>query len=161
MCRIIPTCVGGRIYPPKYFHPTLIMACADMPWPVIPSTLLLLHAPPPPSPPSPPLPHPPLSPPPPPPAASLDGTLKLWDTSEEGGGPKSFFDKPSNEWKKILKEMATFVGNQDGVKEGRLSKDMTNIVSGGRQTVFGLSCVHMHLGVHAFEITCINLHACV
>ena len=134
------------------------MACADMPWPVIPSTLLLLLAP---APPSPLLPLLPLrSPPPPPPAASLDGTLKLWDTSEEGGGPKSFFDKPSNEWKKILKEMATFVGNQDGVKEGRLSKDMTHIVSGGRQTFFGLSGVHMHSGVHVYEITCINLNAC-
>ena len=63
--------------------------------------------------------------------ASLDGTLKMWDTSEEGGGPRSFFDKPSNSWMKVRKEIATFVGNQDGVKEGRLSADMKFVVSGG------------------------------
>ena len=32
-------------YIPKYFYPTLIMACAYMPWPAIPSTLLLLLLP--------------------------------------------------------------------------------------------------------------------
>jgi WD40 repeat protein len=64
-------------------------------------------------------------------SASLDATLKMWDTSEEGGGPRSFFDKPSNSWMKIRKEIATFVGNQEGVKEGRLSSDMKFVVSGG------------------------------
>ena len=33
--------------------------------------------------------------------ASLDGTLKMWDTSEPGGGPRSLFDEPSNSWLKV------------------------------------------------------------
>ena len=47
------------------------------------------------------------------------------------GGPRSFFDKPSNSWLKVRKEVATFVGNQDGVLEGRISAALTHIVSAG------------------------------
>lgn len=63
--------------------------------------------------------------------ASLDTTLKLWDTAQESGGPKSFFEKATNSWKKIRKEVATFVGNLAAVKEGRLSADLNYVVSGG------------------------------
>jgi WD40 repeat protein len=63
--------------------------------------------------------------------ASLDNTLKLWDVSEESGGPRSFFQKDTNSWLKMRKELVTFVGNQDGVKEGRLSADLKWVVSGG------------------------------
>ena len=44
---------------------------------------------------------------------------------------RSFFDKPSNSWLKVRKEVATFVGNQDGVLEGRISAALTHIVSAG------------------------------
>ena len=34
-------------------------------------------------------------------SASTDGTLKMWDTSEEGGATKSYFDAGSSTWVKV------------------------------------------------------------
>ncbi|KAJ1490103.1 WD40-repeat-containing domain protein [Baffinella frigidus] len=56
--------------------------------------------------------------------ASLDATLKLWDVSSESGGTRSYFDKKLNTWVNVRVEMATFIGNQDAVYEGRISRDL-------------------------------------
>lgn len=64
--------------------------------------------------------------------ASLDATLKLWDVSSESGGTRSYFDKKLNTWVNVRVEMATFIGNQDAVYEGRISRDLQTVVSGSK-----------------------------
>lgn len=34
-------------------------------------------------------------------SASSDGTLKMWDTAEEGGGTQSYFDHGTSSWVKV------------------------------------------------------------
>jgi WD40 repeat protein len=36
-------------------------------------------------------------------SASTDGTLKMWDTAEEGGATQSYFDEGTSTWVKVRK----------------------------------------------------------
>ena len=61
----------------------------------------------------------------------------------------------------ITKEIASFVGNQDGVKEGRLSPDLTHVVSGGEQDskprgpMSTCACLHMLTCGFCLAIFCV------